>query len=385
MYEMLYVEINVICASILLYILLRLRNNMDQQTENRAFRKVVTATLLILVIDSCWIFVEGKPGKNYRYLNYFLNMWYLFQTGIIGYTWFDYVEIKLKKRSEIGKIGSIVMKLPLIALGLLTLSTPWSGLLFYVDQSNIYRRGDWILVQMLISLGYLLAATGHVILCMMNEKSKQWRREQASLCLFAVPTTMGCILGMFLYGVPIYWPFSTLTLLMVFTNFQSYQISTDGLTRLNNRRNFDDYLTRLSSEVHHSEHIFLFLMDINSFKKINDTYGHLEGDLALQETASILQKICQNQNAFLARYGGDEFAIIYQCKDKIQAVKLKQRIQEACMERNQNVKNRYAITMSIGYAEYGLWDANSIQELIRKADEKLYQEKKEYKSGLKKK
>ncbi len=55
--------------------------------------------------------------------------------------------------------------------------------------------------------------------------------------------------------------------------------------------------------------LWLMLLDIDAFKSINDTYGHIEGDTALKKTAHVLQAVCNQHNCFLARYGGDEFVL----------------------------------------------------------------------------
>ena len=87
------------------------------------------------------------------------------------------------------------------------------------------------------------------------------------------------------------------------------------------------------------------IMDINGFKKINDTYGHYEGDRALIETANILKKAIGGTPMFLARYGGDEFAILGFLKDMNEAEGLKKKIQRYFADSNVDVSRIYDITM----------------------------------------
>ena len=117
------------------------------------------------------------------------------------------------------------------------------------------------------------------------------------------------------------------------------------------------------------------MIDIDYFKKINDTYGHLEGDSALKITAEILRKVCSEERSVLARYGGDEFACIYYCSGDREADALKKNILDAFIERNKNSNDAFPINVSIGYAKFGEDGVYNDIELINKADEALYKVK----------
>jgi diguanylate cyclase (GGDEF)-like protein len=84
---------------------------------------------------------------------------------------------------------------------------------------------------------------------------------------------------------------------------------TDGLTGLVNRRLFDQIGTGAAEFATFPRSIGLILMDLDWFKRVNDTYGHLVGDLVLKHTASIVRRICR-QGDIAARLGGEEIAII---------------------------------------------------------------------------
>ncbi|MBL4937535.1 diguanylate cyclase [Clostridium sp. YIM B02515] len=86
----------------------------------------------------------------------------------------------------------------------------------------------------------------------------------------------------------------------------------DGLTKIPNRRYFDEELEILweSSKVNR-EPLSLMLIDVDNFKEYNDNYGHLLGDYCLQQVASTLQSVLNNVDGFVARYGGDEFVGVF--------------------------------------------------------------------------
>ena len=94
------------------------------------------------------------------------------------------------------------------------------------------------------------------------------------------------------------------------------------------------------------------MIDVDDFKQINDNYGHLEGDITLQEVAQILKRTCQkcNQASRLAiyRYGGDEFILLStEYNDSLINDNLKQALEEAEREWNENRKTEYSIYLSM--------------------------------------
>src|SRR5690606_26683429 len=86
---------------------------------------------------------------------------------------------------------------------------------------------------------------------------------------------------------------------------------TDPLTKLHNRRYFDETLqAELSRAVRTGQPLALILVDIDHFKAINDTYGHLVGDECLKLVASTLRQVVHRSADLVARYGGEEFAVV---------------------------------------------------------------------------
>lgn len=147
---------------------------------------------------------------------------------------------------------------------------------------------------------------------------------------------------------------------------------TDSLTGLYTRRYFFE---RLDEELQRSRHHgfkFSFLMiDIDDFKKCNDTYGHLVGDVVLKETAQIA-KGSTREIDLIARYGGEEFSLILPETDRAGAMLVAQRIRKKIEE---NVFRAYdeklKITVSIGLAVYPD-DSEEISDLVEKSDKALY-------------
>lgn len=148
--------------------------------------------------------------------------------------------------------------------------------------------------------------------------------------------------------------------------------TTDGLTGLNNHRVFQE---RLEEEILRAERykrrLFLLLIDIDHFKRFNDTYGHQTGDAVLQNLASVIRGSVRKVD-FAARYGGEEFVIILPETDCENALMVSERIRnKVMMQEIVAGSEKITLTVSIGIACFPE-DARTKEDLIGKADTALY-------------
>lgn len=157
---------------------------------------------------------------------------------------------------------------------------------------------------------------------------------------------------------------------------QLYQFSIkDGLTGLYNRKSFDDKLESEFSRCKRYGHsLSLVMIDIDYFKNINDTYGHLAGDAVLTNLSKLFGKFFRSVD-FIARYGGEEFAVILPETPINGALLTTERIRLA-VSQNEVYINQHTIkiTISAGISEYSQSFA-SPTSLIEAADKKLYEAK----------
>ncbi len=150
----------------------------------------------------------------------------------------------------------------------------------------------------------------------------------------------------------------------------------DAMTGLLNHKSFQLRLTEAVQNAEtHKEACSVVMLDMDSFKQLNDTYGHMVGDQALKTVAACLK---QNSRSFdlLARYGGDEFAIIMPRAGVDQAAKALARTQASLQEHGMTTAEGQQITLAIsfGISSYPI-DGNSPGELVSKADQELYRAK----------
>jgi two-component system cell cycle response regulator len=152
-----------------------------------------------------------------------------------------------------------------------------------------------------------------------------------------------------------------------------YRLTTiDGLTQIYNKRYFVETMEREIGRAHrYRRDLSLIMFDIDDFKKINDTYGHLAGDHVLKQLAAVIRSRIRRED-ILSRYGGEEFAIILPEIDNYNAMQFAEKIRgmvELASFRFEDAD--IAVTISIGVASIQP-ELQEPHEFIRVADEHLY-------------
>jgi diguanylate cyclase (GGDEF)-like protein/PAS domain S-box-containing protein len=149
---------------------------------------------------------------------------------------------------------------------------------------------------------------------------------------------------------------------------------TDDLTGLYNRKGFLALAAhRVKLANRNREPFSIAFIDLDDLKEINDSFGHLEGDRALRDTASLLRE-CFRESDILARLGGDEFAIFVAEADEGQ---IAQRIEERLRERERNSPPRgYPLSLSMGIVVSDNSQEEEVESLLKRADGLMYQQKK---------
>ncbi|MCP4110253.1 MAG: diguanylate cyclase [Desulfobacteraceae bacterium] len=151
--------------------------------------------------------------------------------------------------------------------------------------------------------------------------------------------------------------------------------TTDYLTKAYNRRYFFDQAEKeLDRARRYKSQFSLLLMDIDHFKKINDTWGHLAGDEVLKRLSKYCKDILRDTDLF-ARFGGEEFTVLLPETDKDGAFKLAERMRQFI----ENISVDFAawsfgFTVSIGVASMK-GPAESLEAILKRADDAMYQAK----------
>jgi diguanylate cyclase (GGDEF)-like protein len=153
--------------------------------------------------------------------------------------------------------------------------------------------------------------------------------------------------------------------------------TTDDLTGLNNHRYFKHMLANeLQRHARYNRPLNLLMIDIDNFKKVNDTHGHLTGDQVLRQVSALLRKNVRACD-LLARYGGEEFAVILPETTENEAYKVGERIVLAINKyqfKTLEEKTIEKLSVTVGLASFPQ-DADESEQLMKKADQALYKGK----------
>lgn len=148
----------------------------------------------------------------------------------------------------------------------------------------------------------------------------------------------------------------------------------DELTGVYNRRDFNE---RVIGSYKVEQRLALLMMDVDNFKSYNDTYGHLAGDVCLQQIGAVLGNVARANDCYVARYGGEEFVILGEGKDLQEIRQIGWKVVSEVRKLNiENVNSPLGIiTISAGASEKDEKRMKAYTDLIKEADTALYQAK----------
>ncbi|MDD2887269.1 MAG: ABC transporter substrate-binding protein [Aliarcobacter sp.] len=150
----------------------------------------------------------------------------------------------------------------------------------------------------------------------------------------------------------------------------------DSLTNIYNRRFFNDFSPKfLNSGKRENQYLSFLVIDVDYFKQYNDTYGHLMGDDVLKQVAKVLKESTLRSDDYCFRLGGEEFGILFKTENKEKAFnfanKILKTIESLKIEHKNSKANKY-VTVSMGLFSAYANDISDIDDMYKKADEKLY-------------
>lgn len=374
--EFAYIFSDAICLIMLLFISNASRRHTKILLAERYFLEMSLATAILLISDIIWPLVDGVKLPGFRLLNIIINLVYMVLIGFIGFLWIVYVDFKVRRRLDSSHYKRVTMfSIPMLVLLVLTLTSPKTHILFYIDENNCYHRGKLMWIRICVMNLYVLWAAVLTLVGIKRQKTKQKKDEMRALLQFIFFPLIGIFMQLFYMNLPFTAVGISLSVLLVFINVQNKQISIDALTGINNRRQLTLYVDSELSALSKKGELYYLIMDVDKFKSINDTYGHLEGDNALIKIASMLNYLCEKQNDFVARYGGDEFVIVCRRHSEAEVEALKQEILSAVSKLNDEGTLPYTLSLSVGSAKFDTSKSND--EIFAEADKKLYSIKSE--------
>lgn len=282
----------------------------------------------------------------------------------IGFSLSPVIAIVLSEAFSVekGKIRSL-LTIPVWINFVFVISSPWTGLVFKVNADISYLRGPLFGVY----VGAYLCSC--VILIIESVKAMKYYQcyTKSAFIMLLVFTILGTTVQLILPHVHVSWLCITLSLILFYAYFCMFTQAQDTLTGLLNRNVYDQYTKRLN----HGVIGMVIVFDLDSFKQINDLYGHQWGDFCLQMTGRLI-KDCFHKMGLCYRIGGDEFCVICKTTDEQQARDALRQFHRKIDETRKNKNLQGELPMaSAGYAIFH-GSTGEYEMAVKKADAQMY-------------
>ena len=373
-----YVETNLIAILFGVILFIQGRRN---SSRNETTQMILNVMLITLIISSiCDIYAFALRGSSHIASLYFFNIVYFIMFVIGPYAWFIYTLVVFKGTSTVKSIINRTC-IPAVILVIAIALNPLTNFFFTIDSDGIYHRATiGLAITWIVEWGYILSAFTVNLRAVIKEKSRQKREMYIGYLLFVIPMAVAAVCQMFFYGVTTTTIGYMFSIFLIFLNNQAYREQNDSLTGLKNKNAFLTYRDNLF-ELETAREISLFVIDADKFKFINDTYGHIKGDLALKDIASVLQETVDEvpkSGLHAFRFGGDEFVIVGVKLTPDEEQNIINAIQTKIKAKNESNKEKgeqYVLQLSIGLKNQVCKHKDEFDALIKKADEAMYEAK----------
>lgn len=343
--------------------------------SQKAFRILIWVDIVTIVCDLVQVLYDGTMFQYSSAIeNITIFLYYVLHCSIASIFGL-YVDYELYPDTERFKKRFPFYCMPIVVNTILSVSSFWNGCYFIINENNSYERGSLFYFPILISFGYMM----HILYMLIKYKKDKMiiddnmqRELYARLFIFPVISCVGALLQILMPGTAWIFPTTTLAVLINYTTVQNGYMARDHLTGLYNRGQLETFMNYQLKNMKKGNYFFLILIDMDKFKEINDTYGHVVGDDALINAAKLLRGNCKRKSDYVARLGGDEFVIIGQCEAIATVDTIIARMHSVIDRFNNTSKKPYKIQFSAGYTIYDGSGHATLDMLISDADRKMY-------------
>jgi diguanylate cyclase (GGDEF)-like protein len=362
-------NINIFALLILIIIYFNARRGCQRVfLQNRLFLYLVYVNMALVIMDVLGWEFNLYPGAVNLVLNTAFNTLLYVCIPAAPAMWIIYADYHVNKSERrIRKLSAILLA-TMGANAVISLLSIRFNLYFYISADNVYSRGPYFLV----FIGYIFLLLFYSLLFIVRSRKQLGSLHFFSLLQFFIPPVVGIVLQTLMYGTSYNWAGMALSLLIAYFYIQDRDLNTDYLTGVYNRRELDSYI---QMKIRNSARPFAAIMlDIDTFKRINDEFGHETGDQALRDTVSILKKNLRPCD-FLARYGGDEFVVLLNIDDREKLRHVMRRISASVDAFHAEVRRPYSISLSMGGDVYDASAQMTAAEFFKHIDDLMYENK----------
>ncbi len=380
-----YSVICIYCALILGFILYKFIKDTNLTKSYKIIVILAISTQIVLFIaDAFGNFINvGKFnwGKNVNAIIHFIYFAGLGATCYFGYLLLECIDDSVLYKNKKFRYSSLSLVILLAILAFISMILVFVDsdfhFLYYMLEDGKYARGDFNFMQIVCSFAYLLIELIHGLYGLFVKKNYAKFGTYKYMILYVFIIAIGVTLQMIFPKYPFTEMALTVDSILIYNLLLQEQVLTDGLTRVYNRNALYKHLETVMTKSNNN--LYLFMIDLDGFKAINDIYGHTEGDEALKYFSMALRNFSIKTGSFVCRYGGDEFTVVSEVEDEDFNDFIKQ-FDNIVVDANDRAQRQFKIEMSYGYTKYDYLKHTSAIDLINHADEMLYTRKNEKKS-----
>lgn len=377
-YVFYYVEAHLACIFLLGIILFKIHTGVNKQISQVYLANLVLDLMIYFLAEIFWAFVDGGIVTSTRPLLYLSNIFTYVLISVAAYQWYLLSEAFQNDKAVENDPTKLILSIPVWLSAVLCVSAYRTGLVFYVDESGKLVNGKFYLILIIVPFGYLIASSVKALIRAFSKDKYADRHIYLMIGVFPfAPIILGALQAVF-WRVPFLCYGSVAAVYYIYISILDNLISIDPLTQINNRNQMYKYLSQKMSNEDQGLSLFLLIIDVDKFKSINDTYGHIEGDKALVRISTAIKNACQGprNRFFVSRYGGDEFVVVAEVAYKAEATWLADQIRSNVRRLSGDENLQYSLSVSIGMAQYDYEQPISMQSFIARADSDLYKQKK---------
>ena len=362
-------EANVISFIMLGFVYLFARRRLDRTVKlNRLFLLIASLLLFQVFIDTLTSGLNHVPLPwLVPVMEFCYTLIYVVGT-LITYLWFYFCYQWIHPGQSLSDRKNRMLLVPMALYCAFMASNLFTGAVFAVTSSNVYHRGPWFFLSILLSYFYLLLS----LILIFRSRKTLMKQVYVPLLLFGLLPAAGAAVQAAYYGILLMWSSSAFSLVVVFIYIQQRMMQRDVLTGGWTKSSFEHYIEQILARCG-TQNFGLIFIDLDNFKKINDQYGHLEGDCALK-TAVNLIRVSLRQTDIVARFGGDEFVVLLHNIDRKGLEKTALRIGDSFQQYNESSQKQYRLEYSYGCDVYDPLKY-SVWEFLNYVDHLMYESK----------
>ncbi|MBR1669390.1 MAG: GGDEF domain-containing protein [Butyrivibrio sp.] len=345
----------------------RIRRSDNEHAEFRVFTIITIMTMIACLVDFLVFYSDGKTNPIFKIINRLGNTYCFMANPVFIASWCLYEDLKLYHSfTRVRRIYRYAF-IPAVFMVVIALVNNVFPIIYTIDDNNVYSRLPFSYVYYIVDLGYIFFS----IYILYKYEQRYGKVRFFPLYLMVGPIVLGCAFQAMFYGISLIWVSLSVGLTSIYMSLQNEFSYIDKLTGLYNRAYLDYQLD--SSLKDKGSMIGGIMIDVDYFKKINDTYGHSVGDEALIDVARVIT-FGKPDKAIATRFAGDEFIILIKDTREKEVQHVLKNLHDEVDLFNRTENRQYKLSLSMGYSIYRP-GKDSVDDFLKHMDDNMYEEK----------